>query len=191
MEQSGGFVTVSKVSNIIRYSSFTILILFLTIMLIGSVAHTYQAVPVRTGDTPTVFGDAAFQGSVQKAMDYLKAEYPADYANVNLWLVEIRPTDTYTRVDSYGACYVNGNDSGASTYWLAGVLIHEAQHAADDHGYFVDHPYSDRASEQRALTSQVNYLGSVSGWTQQQDDDWVNGWLAKQYWVTIPAKYSS
>jgi len=62
---------------------------------------------------------------------------------------------------------------------------------ADDHGYFVDNPYSDRESEQRALTSQASYLGSVNGWTQQQDDDWVNGWLAKQYWVTIPQKYNA
>jgi hypothetical protein len=155
---------------------------------VSVVAQTNPATPVARGAVAN--GDAAFNGNVQQALDYLKADYPADYANVTFWLSDVFPTDTYTRVNTSGICYVNGADADASYYWLASVLIHEAQHVADDRIYFVDHPYSDRESEQRALEAQVAYLGPVNSWTQAQSDSWVNGWLAKEYWVTIPEKYS-
>jgi hypothetical protein len=138
-----------------------------------------------------VYGDGQFQGNVQHALDYLKADYPADYANVTFWLAEIHPTDTFTRVNTSGICFINGADADASFYWLAGVLIHEAQHVADDDVYFVDNAYSDRESEHRALNSQVSYLGSVNGWTQEQCNSWVDGWLAKEYWKTILEKYGA
>jgi hypothetical protein len=128
---------------------------------------------------------------VQQALDYLKADYPADYANVTFWLSEIRPTDTYTRVNTSGVCFLNDADAEASFYWLAGVLIHEAQHVADDDVYFVDHTYSDRESEQRALTVQADYLGAINSWTQEQSGSWIDGWLAKEYWKTIPEKYGA
>ena len=158
--------------------------------MVSTVAQTYPATPARNGDAPTVYGDAAFQGKVQQALDAMKADYPDDYHSATFWLSEIRPTDTFTRVNNGGICYINGNDADSSFYWLAGVLIHEAQHVADDDIYFVDHPYSDEASEQRALTVQAAYLESINGWTHAQTDLWVSGWLAKSYWVTIPAKYS-
>jgi hypothetical protein len=138
-----------------------------------------------------VYGDDAFNGNVQQALDYLEAEHPSDHANVIFWLSEIRPTDTYTRVNSSGVCFLNDADAEASFYWLASVLIHEAQHVADDDVYFVDHTYSDRESEQRALTVQAAYLGAINSWTPEQSGSWIDGWLAKEYWKTIPEKYGA
>lgn len=155
--------------------------------MVSAVAQTNPATPVAIGAVPQ--GDATFNGNVQQALDYLKTAYPADYENVIFWLSEVRPTDTYTRVSKNGVCYINGADADASYYWLAGVLIHEAQHVADDDIYFVDNPYSDRESEHRALDVQGAYLGSVNSWTPDQTNSWIDGWLAKQYWVTIPEKY--
>ena len=162
---------------------------FVALAVVGGTAHTYQATEQHPGSGPAVGGDPRFAGNVQAALDYLKANYPSDYAKVTFWLSDVNPTDTFTRVDSGGHCYINGADGDASFYWLAGVLIHEAQHVQDDATYFVDHPYSAEESEHRALLSQVAYLGSINSWTQQQDDYWVDGWLAKKYWITIPEQY--
>jgi hypothetical protein len=159
----------------------------LSVLVVSTVAQTYPATLINRG--AVVHGDPAFTGNMQQALDYLKADYPADYDNVTFWLAEILPTDTYTRVNTSGICFINGNDANASYYWLAGVLIHVAQHVADDDIYFVDHPYSARESEHRALDAQGAYLGSVSSWTPEQTNSWIDGWLAKEYWVTIPEKY--
>jgi hypothetical protein len=163
------------------------LVTLLSVLVVSTVAQTYQATLINRG--AVMYGDTAFNGNVQKALDYLKADYPADYENVTFWLSEVRPTDTYTRVNTSGVCFINGNDADASYYWLAGVLIHEAQHVADDDIYFVDNPYSDRESEHRALDVQGAYLGSVNSWTPEQTNSWIDGWLAKEYWVTIPEMY--
>jgi|AGTN01.2.fsa_nt_gi hypothetical protein len=165
------------------------LVTLLSLIVVNAVAQTNPATPVNRG--AVVYGDDSFRGNVQQALDYLKTEYPADYANVTFWLAEILPTDTYTRVNTSGVCFLNGADADASFYWLAGVLIHEAQHVADDSIYFVGHPYSDRESELRALTVQAAYLGSVNDWTQAQTDSWIDGWLEKEYWETIPEKYGA
>jgi hypothetical protein len=175
-------------TNVVRFARLAALVTLLSVVVVSAVAQTNPATPVTRGAVAT--GDNVFNGNVQKALDYLKADYPADYASVTFWLSEVRPTDTYTRVNTQGICYINDADADDSFYWLAGVLIHEAQHVADDDLYFVDNPYSDRESEQRALTVQAAYLGSVNSWTPTQADSWVDGWLAKQYWVTIPAKYN-
>jgi hypothetical protein len=161
----------------------------LSVFVVSAVAQTNPATPVNHG--AVVYGDDAFKASMQQALDYLNANYPADYESVTFWLSEVWPTDTYTRVNTSGICFINAADADASYYWLAGVLIHEAQHVADDRIYFVDSPYSDWESEQRALTVQATYLSSVNGWTKVQTDSWIDGWLAKQYWVTIPEKYGA
>ncbi|HEY3274049.1 MAG TPA: hypothetical protein VGJ92_09815 [Methanocella sp.] len=161
----------------------------LSVLVVSAVAQTYPATLINRG--AAVYGDARFQSNMEQALDYLQTAYPADYDNVTFWLAEIRPTDTYTRVNTSGVCFINGNDSNASHYWLASVLIHEAQHVADDDVYFVDNPYSDRESERRALDAQGAYLESVSSWTPEQTNSWIDGWLAKEYWVTIPEKYNA
>ena len=158
-------------------------------LLVCSTARTYQATPFHPGALPDIYGDETFQGNVQQALDYLQASYPDDYHNVTFWLSEIRPTDTYTRVDSYGVCHIDVTDQQASYYWLASVLIHEAQHVADDHVYFVDHAYTADQSEYRALVAQASYLAAINDWTSEQKYYWVNGWMSKKYWETIPAEY--
>lgn len=178
-----------RTTSIRRFVRFAALATVFSVLVVSAVAQTNPATPVGTG--AVVYGDAMFKGNVQQALDYLKTDYPADYANVTFWLAEIHPTDTYTRVNTSGICFVNGNDSTASFYWLAGVLVHEAQHVADDDIYFVDHAYSDRESEHRALDAQGAYLGSVSSWTPTQTQSWIDGWMAKEYWVTIPKKYGA
>jgi hypothetical protein len=159
------------------------------VLVVGATAQTYPARPMHPDSLPAITGDQAFKGNIQQALDYLEVNYPDDYKNVTFWLTEIHPTDTYTRVNNYGVCYVNGNDADASFYWLAGVLIHEAQHVADDDTYFVDNEYTPAESEHRALTMQASYLAAINSWTQAQADYWINGWMEKEYWETIPKKY--
>jgi hypothetical protein len=186
---TGGYFTKGHTTSISRFARIALLVTLLAVLVVSTVAQTNPTTPVTRG--AVVYGDDAFKGKMQQALDYLKADYPADYDNVTFWLSEVRPTDTYTRVNTSGICFINGSDADASYYWLAGVLIHEAQHVADDRIYFVDHPYTDRETEQRALTVQASYLRSVSGWTEEQSGSWVDGWLAKEYWATIPAKYGA
>ncbi len=176
-------------SNAFRYAKIAVIIIVLAVLVVSVEARTYQGKPMHEGALPEVSGDQAFTGNIQQALSYLEASYPEDYNNVVSWLSEIRPTDTYTRVNNEGVCYINGNDANASYYWLAGVLIHEAQHVNDDAIYFVDNPYTADESEHRALISQAAYLEGINGWTQAQADSWIDGWLAKRYWETIPEKY--
>ena len=182
--------TYALASNIFRYAKIATIIIVLAVLAVSVEAQTYQGMPVHESALPEISGDQAFTGNIQQALDYLEASYPADYDNVVFWLSEIRPTDTYTRVNREGICYINGDDASASYYWLAGVLIHEAQHVTDDAIYFVDHQYTADESEHRALISQAAYLEGVNGWTQAQADEWIDGWLAKRYWETIPEKYN-
>ncbi len=185
----GGISTAGYVVSIKRFARLAALAVVLSVLIISTVAQTNPAMPLGTG--AVLYGDDAFKANVQQALDYLKADYPADYANVTFWLAEVRPTDTYTRVNTRGICYLNDADAESSYLWLASVLIHEAQHVADDDIYFVDNPYSDRESEQRALTVQATNLASENGWTQEQSNAWIDGWLAKEYWKTIPEKYGN
>lgn len=153
-------------------------------------AIAYEASPgaLKIGNT-AVYGDTQFQSEISTALDYLRTEYPADYASVTRWIAEIRQTDTYTRIDNNGICYVDPGDANASLYWLAGVFVHEAKHTEDDNGYFLTHTYTARESEARALQVQAEYLGSVNGWTDAQGQNWVEGYLSTNYWETIPVKY--
>lgn len=176
------------IASIKRFIKVAALVAVLSVLVVSAIAQTYPATPVRRG--AVAYGDETFRGNVQQALDHLKADYPADYANVTFWLAEIHPTDTFTRVNKSGICFISDADADGSFYWLASVLIHEAQHVADDNIYFVDNPYSDRVSEARALTAQAAYLGAASGWTQEQSVSWIDDWLAKVYWETIPEKYS-
>jgi hypothetical protein len=176
-------------SNVFRYAKIAVIILVLAVLVVSVEAQTYQGKQLHESALPVIYGDTMFKSNTQKALDYLEASYPGDYNNVVAWLSEIRPTDTYTRVNNEGICYINGNDANASYYWLAGVLIHEAQHVNDDAIYFVDNQYTPEESEHRALISQATYLEDISGWTQAQADSWVDGWMAKRYWETIPEKY--
>lgn len=173
----------------IRYIRLVAMVAIISVMVTGATAQNLQASQVHTGSISDIYGDQRFKDNIQASLDYLKTNYPADYNNVTFWLAEIRPTDTYTRVNNYGTCYINGPDADASFYWLASVLIHEAQHVQDDDTYFIDNAYSDQESEHRALISQAIYLKSVSNWTQEQTDSWIDGWLQKKYWETIPKKY--
>jgi len=182
--------TYALASNVIRYLKMAAIIVVLAVLVVSVEAQTYQGKLIHEGPLPAIYGDEAFKSNVQQALDYLATNYPADYEIVVSWLDEIRPTDTYTRVNSAGICHLNADDSYASYYGLAGVLIHEAQHVNDDAIYFVDNPYTADESEHRALNIQAAYLGVVNDWTQEQADEWVDGWMAKRYWETIPEKYN-
>ncbi|HMK46500.1 MAG TPA: hypothetical protein VK436_07715 [Methanocella sp.] len=161
-----------------------------TILFVSSSAIAYEAYAPNAKSIDTViYGDGHFVNNIELAMGYLDQEYPAEYTLVNRWISEIHPTDTYTRIDNNGICYINDKDIDASCYWLAGVLIHEAQHTEDDHTYFLNHTYTAKESEARALEAQGAYLGSVNHWTPVQIQSWVDGYLATDYWETIPAKY--
>lgn len=166
-------------------------LIFTSLFPASATAVAYEALPVGSFGSPgpTMYGDGQFKASIADAMDYLKTEYPDDYGRVAYWISEIRPTDTYTRIDNHGICYIDPDDAKASRYWLAGVLIHEAQHTYDDNVYFSDRPYTARESEARALDVQAAYLGSVNGWTEEQVQNWIDGYLALNYWETIPVKY--
>lgn len=164
------------------------LVTLLSVAIAGATAQTYSASQLHPGEVPEVYGDPEFKATVQAALDYLRLNYPGDYDNVTFWLSEVRPTDTYTRVNSYGICYLNAADCG-NYFWTAGVLIHEAQHVQDDGTYFIEHPYTADESELRALTVQAAYLASINGWTDDQESEWVDGWFARRYWETIPGKY--
>jgi len=167
-----------------------LLIAATTLFFVSSTAVAYETSFPNAGATgPTVYGDSQFTNNLETAMGYLYQEYPADYASVNRWISEVHPTDTYTRIDNNGICYINEKDIDASRYWLAGVLIHEAQHTEDDHTYFLNHTYTARESEARALEAQGAYLGSVNHWNSDEIQSWVDGYLATDYWETIPAKY--
>ncbi|WP_424359009.1 hypothetical protein [Methanocella sp. MCL-LM] len=157
----------------------------------SATAVAYEALPAGTfgAPGPTVYGDDRFKVSINTAMEKLQAEYPEDYLRVSSWISEIRPTDTYTQIDNHGICYIDPADATANPYWLAGVLVHEAQHTYDDSVYFSNHPYTARESEARALEVQAAYLGSVNSWTEDQVQSWVDGYLAQNYWETIPVKY--
>ena len=171
---------------------FTLLLTVATYGLAGTVsAIAYEAVPESSLGTigPVVYGDSLFKDNVAYSMDYLRQAYPDNFGHVAYWIAEIRPTDTYTRIDNNGICYINEKDADASFYWLAGVLIHEAQHTQDDNTYFLTHPYTARESEARALEVQATYLGSVDHWTNEQVQSWVDGYLGTNYWETIPVKY--
>jgi hypothetical protein len=182
--------TYALAGNVIRYLKMAAIIVVLAVLVVSVEARTYQGKLIHEGPLPVIYGDTAFKVNVQQALDYLATNYPADYENVVSWLAEIRPTDTYTRVNSAGVCHLNADDFTASYLWLASVLIHEAQHVNDDAIYFVDHPYTAEECEHRALNVQSAYLEDVNGWTREQADMWVDGWMAKRYWETIPEKYN-
>lgn len=152
-----------------------------------------QQVGFQSSYMPAVYedaGDPHFKSNVDQAMSCLKESYPEYYLSVSYWIKEIRPTDTYTRINNHGICYINKNDSRASHYWLAGVLIHEARHVEDDNTYFLHHDYSPEISEKSALTVQAEFLGSLNGWTDEQEQNWINKHFMTRYWETIPAKYN-
>ncbi len=182
--------TYGLIRNTVRYGMIAAMIVVIAVMAVTVEARTYPGKLIDDGATPEIYGDAAFQGKVQQAIGYLAANYPADYKSVVTWLEEIRPTDTYTRVNNAGVCYINGEDVDSSYYWLAGQLIHEAQHVNDDAVYFAAHPYTADESEHRAPDAQAVYLESVNGWTDAQASLWVTGWLTERYWETIPEKYA-
>ena len=161
-----------------------------TLLFSSTSAIAYESFPPHAKTTgPAIYGNDHFVNNIELAMGYLYQEYPDNYTSVNRWISEIHSTDTYTRIDNNGICYINDKDIDASRYWLAGVLIHEAQHTEDDHTYFLNHTYTARESEARALEAQGAYLGSVNRWTKDQVQNWVDGYLATDYWETIPAKY--
>lgn len=169
-----------------------LILLVATYVLSGTVsAIAYQSAPSESFGkvSPVISGDSMFKENVGISLAYLQRDYPDNYAHVIYWISEIRPTDTYTRIDNNGICYINANDADASHYWLAGVLIHEAQHTEDDNTYFLSHSYTARESEARALEVQAAYLGSVESWTGAQIQSWVDGYLGTNYWETIPVKY--
>jgi len=154
-------------------------------------AIAYQSVPSESFGkvSPVISGDSTFKENVGISLAYLQQDYPDNYSHVIYWISEIRPTDTYTRINNNGVCYINENDANASYYWLAGVLIHEAQHTQDDNTYFLSHSYTARESEARALEVQATYLGSVNSWTNDQIQNWIDGYFSTNYWETIPVKY--
>lgn len=170
-----------------------LIITFTTVFLLISIAVPGQdsdASVAYTGTEPVIFGEDHFRENVMIALEYLENNDPDAYLSVIYWIDDIHPTDTYTRVNNFGTCYLNSNDFDANPIWLAGVLIHEAKHVEDDNSYFLRNAYSDRESEQRALSSQVKFLAVENSWTGNEADNWVSGWLEKRYWETIPAKYS-
>ena len=170
----------------------TLLLLAVTYAFTGTVsAIAYQSAPVESFGklSPVLSGDSMFKENVVKSLAYLQQDYPDNYSHVIYWIAEIKPTDTYTRIDNNGICYINEKDADASYYWLAGVLVHEAQHTQDDNSYFLSHSYTARESEARALEVQATYLGSVDHWTKEQVQSWIDGYLGTNYWETIPVKY--
>jgi hypothetical protein len=131
--------------------------------------------------------DPWFAKNVNSALDYLDSNYPENYSDVTTWLGTIEPTDTYTRVTDSGVCYICQNDWDGNPIWLASVLIHEARHVEDDHS--ARPPHDDAEAEERALTCQSVFLGSVNSWDAGQEKSWVDGYMKTRYWEIIPAKY--
>jgi hypothetical protein len=183
----GGICIDRLISRLLRITITAISVAMVSVAITGTCAYTFEAQQLYHEGEPVIHGDTGFQSRIHDALDYLEDRYPDNYRETAFWLTEVRPTDACTRVNGLGVCYISKKDASDQRVWLAGVLIHEAQHVEDDYTYFIEHPYTVEESELRALRSQSAFLASAYGWSPEQRESWIDYWMDNRYWER--AKY--